>query len=58
MKTYNTKLSDIKREQHVIDAKDEVLGRLATRISGVSAATRPAKVPPSRISGWWTRAEN
>ena len=33
MKTYSTRLSDIKRERHVIDAKDEVLGRLATRIA-------------------------
>lgn len=33
MKTYSTKLCDIKREQHVIDAKDQVLGRLATRIA-------------------------
>lgn len=33
MKTYATKASDIKREWHVIDASDEVLGRLATRIA-------------------------
>ena len=33
MKTYTNKLSDIKRERHVIDAKDQVLGRLATRIA-------------------------
>jgi large subunit ribosomal protein L13 len=30
MKTYNTKPSDIKREWHVIDASDKVLGKVAT----------------------------
>ena len=35
MKTYSTKASDIKREWHVVDAADEVLGRLATRIAGL-----------------------
>jgi len=33
MKTYSVKASDIKREWHLIDASDEVLGRLATRIA-------------------------
>lgn len=31
MKTYTTKASEVKREWHVIDATDQVLGRLATR---------------------------
>jgi len=35
MKTYSTKPSDIKREWHVIDASDKVLGRLATQIAGL-----------------------
>ncbi len=35
MKTYSTKASDIKREWHVIDAADEILGRLATRIASL-----------------------
>jgi large subunit ribosomal protein L13 len=35
MKTYSTKVSDIKREWHIIDASDEVLGRLATRIANL-----------------------
>jgi len=30
MKTYSTKASDIKRQWHVIDATDKILGRLAT----------------------------
>lgn len=33
MKTYSTKASEIKREWHVIDAADQVLGRLATRVT-------------------------
>jgi len=35
MKTYSIKTSDIEREWHVIDASDEVLGRLATRIANL-----------------------
>jgi len=35
MKTYSTKVSDIKREWHVVDASDEVLGRLSTRVAGL-----------------------
>ena len=31
MKTYSIKVSEIKRDWHVIDATDQVLGRLATR---------------------------
>lgn len=34
-KTYSVKASDIERKWHVIDASDEVLGRLATRIAGL-----------------------
>jgi len=30
MKTYSTKPSDIKRERHVIDASDKILGKVAT----------------------------
>lgn len=33
MKTYSLKVSEIKREWHVIDATDQVLGRLATRVA-------------------------
>ena len=31
MKTYSAKVSEIKREWHVIDASDKILGRLATQ---------------------------
>ena len=33
MKTYSTKASDIKREWHVIDVADKVLGRVATQVA-------------------------
>lgn len=33
MKTYSLKVSEIKREWQVIDATDQVLGRLATRVA-------------------------
>ena len=33
IKTYSPKASEIKREWHLIDATDEVLGRLSTRIA-------------------------
>ena len=33
VKTYSTKASDIKREWHLIDAEDKVLGRVATQIA-------------------------
>ena len=35
MKTFSTKPSDFKRRQHVIDAKDQVLGRLASQVAGL-----------------------
>ena len=35
MKTYSTKVSDIKREWHVIDASDKILGRLATQVASL-----------------------
>ena len=34
MKTYSTKASDIKREWHVIDAADKILGKVATQAAG------------------------
>ena len=35
MKTYSTKASDIQRRWHVIDASDQVLGRLATQVASL-----------------------
>jgi len=33
MRTYSVKASDIRREWHVIDASDRILGRLATEVA-------------------------
>lgn len=33
MKTYSTKLDDIKRKTHTLDAADQILGRLAARVA-------------------------
>jgi len=35
MKTYSTKMADIEREWHIIDASGKTLGRLATQIAGL-----------------------
>jgi large subunit ribosomal protein L13 len=35
MKTFQPTPKDIKREWHLVDAKDEILGRLATKIAGL-----------------------
>jgi large subunit ribosomal protein L13 len=35
MKTYSPKAADIERQWHVIDASDQVLGRLATQAAGL-----------------------
>ena len=35
MKTYSPKAADIERQWHLIDASDQVLGRLATRVAGL-----------------------
>ncbi len=33
MKTYQPKKKEVKREWHLVDAKDQVLGRLATKVA-------------------------
>ena len=35
MKTYSTKVADIQRQWHIIDASDRVLGRLATEVASL-----------------------
>jgi len=35
MKTYVTKASDIKREWHIIDASDKILGRFASQVASL-----------------------
>ncbi|MFC1987363.1 50S ribosomal protein L13 [Chloroflexota bacterium] len=40
MKTYSTKPSNIKREWHVIDASDKILGRVATQVASLLMGKR------------------
>ncbi len=35
MKTYSVKAGEIKRDWHIVDVSDKVLGRLATQIAGL-----------------------
>ncbi len=35
MKTYSTKAADIKREWHIFDASDKVLGKLSTQVASL-----------------------
>ncbi len=35
MKTYSVKQGDIKREMHIVDASDKILGRVATEIASL-----------------------
>jgi large subunit ribosomal protein L13 len=45
-KTYSTKPSDIERKWYVIDAKDETLGRLATKIAAILKGKHKAVYTP------------
>ncbi len=35
MKTYSTRASEIKREWHIFDASEQILGKLATQVAGL-----------------------
>ncbi|MFP3974878.1 MAG: 50S ribosomal protein L13, partial [Dehalococcoidia bacterium] len=51
MKTYSTKPADIKREWHVIDASDKVLGRLATEVATLLRGKHKATYVPHLDTG-------
>ncbi|MFC1931688.1 50S ribosomal protein L13 [Chloroflexota bacterium] len=51
MKTYSTKPAEIKRQWHVIDAKDKILGRLATRIAGLLMGKHKPTFSPNLDTG-------
>jgi len=51
MKTYVTKLSEIEREWHLIDANDEILGRLATRIAKLLMGKHKPTYSPNLDTG-------
>jgi len=51
MKTYSAKASDIKREWHVIDASDKVLGRLATQVARLLMGKHKPMFSPNLDTG-------
>jgi len=51
MKTYSTKISDVERQWHVVDAKGQTLGRLATRIAILLKGKDKVMYTPSLDTG-------
>ena len=51
MKTYSAKTGEVKREWFVVDADDQVLGRLATRIATVLRGKHKARFTPHVDAG-------
>lgn len=51
MKTYNAKKGEVKQEWFVVDAEDQVLGRLATRIATVLRGKHKARFTPHVDTG-------
>ena len=51
MKTYLAKESDIKRAWYLVDAKDKILGRIATRIADVLRGKHKAIFSPNIDTG-------
>ncbi|MFH1355175.1 MAG: uL13 family ribosomal protein, partial [Candidatus Omnitrophota bacterium] len=50
-KTYIAKIEDIKREWYLIDAKDKVLGRIATKVAVLLRGKHKAIFTPSVDTG-------
>lgn len=46
MKTYSTKIGDIQRQWHLVDAQSQTLGRLATRLASLLKGKGKAIVTP------------
>ena len=51
MKTYSTKISDIKRQWHVIDASDKILGMIATQASRLLMGKHKPMFTPNLDTG-------
>jgi large subunit ribosomal protein L13 len=51
MKTYSQKLSEVQRDWYVIDAQDQVLGRLATQIATILRGKHKPTFTPSMDDG-------
>src|SRR5438270_595560 len=49
--TYQPKAADIKREWHIIDVRDQVLGRLAANIAGLLMGNHKKTYAPHLDSG-------
>ncbi|MEI7555446.1 50S ribosomal protein L13 [Candidatus Chlorohelix sp.] len=50
-KTYSPKAADIKREWHIIDAKGQTLGRVATEVSALLRGKHKAMYSPHMDTG-------
>lgn len=46
MKTYSVKAGEIERDWYVVDAQDQVLGRLATRVASILRGKHKASFSP------------
>lgn len=51
MKTYIAKDTDIKKAWHVVDAKDQILGRLATKVASVLMGKDKVMYSPHQDTG-------
>ena len=51
MKTYSTKIKDIERKWHVIDASDRTLGKLATEAAGLLMGKHKPTFSPNIDTG-------
>ncbi len=51
MKTYATKASDIQRKWYVVDAQDQTLGRLATRVARILIGKHKPMYSPNMDTG-------
>lgn len=51
MKTYQPKQKEIKRSRHLIDAKDKILGRMATEVAGLLMGKHKANYSAHMDSG-------
>jgi len=58
MKTYSVKQEDIKRENHVIDASDKILGHVATEVATLLMGKHKAMFSRSADMGDWVTVIN
>lgn len=53
MVTYSTRLSDVKRDWHLFDAKGQILGRLSTKIAALLIGKNKPYYTPHLDCGDW-----